>query len=200
MFTVSLRRLAVSLPCMMAVCLVESMPIRADDLPAATPATVNDPGTAQGCKPGSAGEGFWQRLKESYQTHLAWDGPDPAAPPTMVVGGAEVPESNPPWPYSTWNIGGSEAIGVENMYGSALMDALYCGSGGQKLKDSRFTFYGWVEPGANLSTSTSRFNYTTGTGGNYPAAYSFEPNTVQLDQAALYFERTADEAECRRAG
>jgi len=195
MFTVSLRRLAVSLPCMMAVCLVESMPIRADDLPAATPATVNDPGTAQGCKPGSAGEGFWQRLKESYQTHLAWDGPDPAAPPTMVVGGAEVPESNPPWPYSTWNIGGSEAIGVENMYGSALMDALYCGSGGQKLKDSRFTFYGWVEPGANLSTSTSRFNYTTGTGGNYPAAYSFEPNTVQLDQAALYFERTADEIQ-----
>jgi hypothetical protein len=196
MFTVSLRRLAVSLPCMMAVvCLAESMPVRADDVPAATQAAVNDPGTAQGCKPGSAGEGFWQRLKESYQSHLAWDGPDPAAPPTMVVGGAEVPESNPPWPYSTWNVGGSEAIGVDNLYSSALMDALYCGSGGQKLKDSRFVIYGWIEPGGNLSTSRSKFNDATGTGGNYPAAYSYQPDTVQLDQAAIYFERTPDEVQ-----
>jgi hypothetical protein len=81
------------------------------------------------------------------------------------------------------------------MYYNALMDALYCGRGGQKLKDSRFTVYGWVEPGANVSTSHTRFNYATGTGGNYPAAYSFEPNTVQVDQVALYLERTPDEIQ-----
>jgi Putative beta-barrel porin-2, OmpL-like. bbp2 len=152
-------------------------------------------GPAQGCAKGSENEGFFQRLKESYKSHLAWDGPDPGAPPTRVAGGAEVPESNPPWPYSTWNVGGTEAIGVDNMYYNALMDALYCGEGGQKLKDSRFTIYGWVEPGGNISTSHSRFNYATGTGGNFPAAYSFEPNTVQVDQAALYFERTPDEIQ-----
>jgi hypothetical protein len=60
------------------------------------------------------------------------------------------------------------------MYYSALMDALYCGAGGQKLKDSRFTIYGWIEPGGNISTSHSKFNYATGTGGNTPAAYSLQ--------------------------
>jgi Putative beta-barrel porin-2, OmpL-like. bbp2 len=152
-------------------------------------------GPAEGCKKGSENEGFFARLRDSYRSHVAWDGGDANAPPTTVVGGAEIPESNPPYPYSTWNMGGSPAIGVENMYYSALMDALYCGRGGQKLKDSRFTIYGWVEPGANLSTSHTRFNYDTGTGGSYPAAYYFEPNYAQIDQVTLYFERTPDEVQ-----
>ncbi|MGO9989830.1 MAG: outer membrane beta-barrel protein [Steroidobacteraceae bacterium] len=155
----------------------------------------NPDGPAQGCKPGSENEGLYARLKDSYQEHLAWNGGDPNAPPAMIVGGAEIPESNPPWPYSTWNIGGSETIGVDNMYYSALMDALYCGKGGQKLKDSRFTIYGWIEPGGDVSTSHTRYNFQTGTGGNSPAAYSYEPNTVQLDQVALYIERTPDEVQ-----
>jgi hypothetical protein len=166
---------------------------------AAAPAfseTTRDPdGPAEGCAKGSQNEGFVSRLKDSYKTHLAWDGPDPNAPPTKIVGGSEIPMSNPPWPYSSWNIGGSEAIGVENMYYNTLMDALYCGQGGQKLKDSRFTIYGWLEPGGNISTSHTSFNYATGSGGNSPAAYSFEPNTLQLDQLALYFERTPDEVQ-----
>lgn len=160
------------------------------------PPPASDPSAPiEGCATGSENEGFWTRLKNSYATHLTWEGPDPSAPPTYVVGGAEVPISNPPWPYSTWNVGGSPAIGVENMYYNALMDALYCGAGGQKLKNSRFTLYGWFEPGGNLSTSHTRFNYATGTGGNYPAAYSFEPNTVQIDQVTLYLERTPDEIQ-----
>jgi hypothetical protein len=108
------------------------------------------------------------RLKESYKTNLAWDGPDPSAPlPTIV--------------------GGSQTIGVENMYDNALMDAIYCGSNGHAWKDSRFTIYGWMQPGANVSTSHTRFNYATGTGGNYPAAYSFEPNTVTSTRSATAF-------------
>ena len=171
-------------------------PAHSQDAAGAAAAAAPDPdGPAAGCAKGSQNEGFFSRLKDSYKTHLAWDGPDPNAPPTKIVGGAEIPMSNPPWPYSTWNIGGSEAIGVENMYYSAFMDALYCGAGGQRLKDSRFTIYGWIEPGGNISTSHSKFNYATGTGGNTPAAYSFEPNTVQLDQAAVYIERTPDEVQ-----
>jgi hypothetical protein len=171
-------------------------PPNPDSAATTTTAAPTDPKRpAAGCKAGSQDEGLFERLKDSYQSHFAWDGGDPNAPPTMVVGGAEVPESNPPYPYSTWNVGGSTVIGVENMYYGALMDALYCGAGGQELKDSRFTIYGWVEPGGNLSTSNTRFNYATGTGGNAPAAYSFEPNTVQLDQVALYFERTPDEIQ-----
>ncbi len=152
-------------------------------------------GPADGCKKGSEQAGFFERLKDSYASHVAWNGGDATAPPARVVGGAEVPESNPPWPYSTWNVGGSQTIGVENLYSNALMDAIYCGHNGRRWKDSRITIYGWIEPGANLSTSRTSFNYVTGTGGNYPAAYSFEPNTVQLDQVAIYFERTADEVQ-----
>jgi hypothetical protein len=50
----------------------------------------------------------------------------------------------------------------------------------------RFVIYGWIEPGGNISTSNANFNKLTGTGGNYPVAYSYQPNTIQLDQAALY--------------
>jgi Putative beta-barrel porin-2, OmpL-like. bbp2 len=138
---------------------------------------------------------FFERMAASYRAHLAWDGGPADAPPTLVVGGAEIPESMPPWSYSTWNVGGTPAIGTENMYYSALMDALYCGPDGQALKDSRFTIYGWLEPGANWSTSHSRFDYKTGAGGNAPAAYDFEPNTAQLDQLTLYLERTPDEVQ-----
>jgi hypothetical protein len=167
----------------------------APPVPAPIAKTRDPDGPIEGCAQGSEDQSFYTRLKASYKSHFEWDGPDPNTPPTYVVGGAEVPESNPPWPYSTWNVGGSQAIGVENMYYNAFMDALYCGIGGQKLKDSRFTIYGWIEPGGNLSTSNSRFNYATGTGGNYPAAYSYQPNTIQVDQVALYFERTADEIQ-----
>ena len=170
-----------------------TMPVFADEV---SPPTIRSPGgPVDGCTKGSENTGFYQRLKSSYESHLAWNGPEPGAPPIRVAGGAEVPESNPPWPYATWNLGGTPAIGVENMYYSALMDALYCGADGQAWKDSRFTVYGWVEPGANVSTSHTRFNYVNGSGGNFPAAYSFEPNTAQIDQVALYFERTPDEIQ-----
>lgn len=149
-------------------------------------------GAAAGCAAGAAASSLGERFASAYRAHLAWNGADPAEPAPVVVDGAPVPVSNPPWPYATWNLGGTNAIGVENLYASALMDALYCGPGGQSLKDSRFTVYGWLEAGGNLSTSRSRYNYATGSGGNAPAAYSFQPNTVQLDQFALYFERTPD--------
>jgi hypothetical protein len=62
-----------------------------------------------------------------------------------------------------------------------------------RLKESYKTHQAW--DGGDPNTSHTRFNYTNGTGGNFPAAYSFEPNTVQLDQAALYIERTPDEIQ-----
>jgi hypothetical protein len=160
-------------------------------------------GPADGCNPGSENEGFWQRLADSYKAHL-FPGDAPAPAPTNTPAAPvgydpdrvpAPPESVPPWPYSTWPMGGTEAIGYENIYYGPLMDAIWCGRNGKKLKDSRWTIYGWVEPGANISTSSTHFNKNTGTGGNFPAAYSYEPNTVQLDQAAIYFERTPDEVQ-----
>jgi hypothetical protein len=173
-----------------------SAQVAAQPSAAPAPAAPRDPhGPIEGCATGSDGKSLFERVADSYRSHLAWDGGPADAPPTLVVGGAQIPESSPPWPYATWNIGGTPAIGAENMYYSALMDALYCGKDGQELKDSRFTIYGWLEPGANWSTSHSRFNYQTGGGGNAPAAYDFEPNTAQLNQLTLYFERTPDEIQ-----
>jgi hypothetical protein len=164
-----------------------------------------DSGPIDGCRKGSDSAGFWKRLSQSYQRHLF-----PAAAPSTTIDpnapfDAESagyrqdlpppPISNPPWPYAVWNEGGTELIGYENMYSSALMDAIYCSSNGKAWKDSRFVIYGWIEPGGNISTSNLGFNKMSGTGGNYPAAYSYQPDTIQLDQAALYFERTPDEIQ-----
>jgi len=97
--------------------LLPAAPVFADDLPAPQQAeAARDPGPAEGRAKGSENEGFFARLKDSYRSHLAWDGPDPSAAAPKVAGGAEIPETVPPWPYSTWPVGGTSAIGVENIY------------------------------------------------------------------------------------
>ncbi|MEI9924548.1 MAG: hypothetical protein WDN50_14350 [Bradyrhizobium sp.] len=65
------------------------------------------------------------------------------------------------------------------------MVALGNTTAGQWMNENHIQVYGWVDPGGNLSTNTVR-------GGNAPAAYSYNPNTVQLDQAVIYFERLPD--------
>ncbi len=119
-----------------------------------------DSGPIDGCKTGSQDEGFWQRLNDSYKSHLF---PEPAATDSTASSSAPAglakeetqgyrndlpapPVSNPPWPYSVYPEGGTEVIGYENAYHGPLMDALYCGSNGQAWKDSRITVYGWIEP------------------------------------------------------
>ena len=54
--------------------------------------------------------------------------------------------------------------------------------------------YGWIEVGANGSTS-NKTNPSKGIAANAPAAYDVYSNTVQLDQAALYFERLENTAQ-----
>ena len=159
--------------------------------------TVAHAQAVSGCASGSDNEGFWQRLADSYKRHLfpsdqadTGDGADASS--GYRPGLQPPPESVPPWPYSTWPMGATPAIGYENIYYGPLMDAIWCGRNGKRLKDNRITIYGWVEPGGNISTSSTNFNKLTGTGGNFPAAYAYQPNRAQLDQFALYVERTPD--------
>lgn len=56
---------------------------------------------------------------------------------------------------------------------------------------SREKIYGWLEVGANGSTN-NRGNTSKGIPANWPSAYDEYPNTIQLDQAALYYERYPD--------
>jgi hypothetical protein len=154
-----------------------------------------DSGPAEGCAKGSEKLSFGDRFVDTYKDYLKWDG-DPADAPQSWRKGLQPPmESSPPMPFGYVPIGGTEAIGYENMYYGAFMDAVYCGPNGQAWKDSRVTMYGWIAPGGNISSSKTKYNFTSGTGGNWPAAYAYAPNTIQLDQLALYFERTPDEVQ-----
>ena len=56
---------------------------------------------------------------------------------------------------------------------------------GSWMNDNHIQVYGWVNAGGNLSNNTVK-------GGNAPAAYDYNPNTVQLDQAVVYIERLPD--------
>jgi hypothetical protein len=90
-------------------------------------------------------------------------------------------------PFSEWPYGGSTSLGVTrpSSVDSPLMAALGNTTAGQWMNDNHIQVYGWINAGGNLSTNTVR-------GGNAPAAYDYNPNTVQLDQAVLYIERLPD--------
>jgi len=90
-------------------------------------------------------------------------------------------------PFTEWPYGGTTPIGVTrpSSVDSPLMAALGNTTAGQALNDSHIQIYGWIDVGGNLSNNTVR-------GGNAPAAYDYNPNTVQLDQAVIYIERLPD--------
>ena len=69
---------------------------------------------------------------------------------------------------------------------SPLMVALANTTLGKAMSSADIQVYGWINGGGNISTNTVK------PGGNWPAAYDFTPNTVQLDQAVVYVERLPD--------
>jgi hypothetical protein len=102
--------------------------------------------------------------------------------------GFAAPESSPPYPFSDWPYGGSPTLGAPDASGGPLMTALYTGERGKWWENSRVKLYGWINGGFNVSTSDKHY-------GNAPAAYYIQPNSVQLDQAALYVERVPDSVQ-----
>jgi hypothetical protein len=133
--------------------------------------------------------GFFGRLVQAYEDDFNRTLADPDAPPTRRPAPYPAqPLTSPPYPYADWTFGGSEVIGASlpNQVDSPLTTALWGGAGGQTLKDAGIQIYGWLNPGANVSTSSFRKN------GNAPGGYDFAPNSVVLDQAALYVERVPD--------
>ena len=137
---------------------------------AATPALVVPPG-------------FWKRFIKAYADD--WHpGSGPAEAPKYR--GAPLPVTNPPFPFVLWPMGGTPLIGYSNATAYPLTQALQTGKHGDWWKKANIQIYGWADVGMNLSTSSAR-PY-----GNLPAAYVEVPNTIQLDQATLYIERTPD--------
>jgi hypothetical protein len=126
--------------------------------------------------------GFLARFGKAY-----WDDwtVTAADSPELPRRGFPAPVSSPPFPFSDWPYGGSPVIGASDTSGGPLMTALYGTKHGEAWENSRIKIYGWINAGFNVSTSTAHY-------GNAPASYYIEPNSVQLDQAALYIERVPD--------
>jgi hypothetical protein len=136
------------------------------------------------------GTGFFERMVNYYKLEWGHEGPpaDPKAPPGRRAGWPDAPATTPPFPFTEWPYGGATSIGVTrpSSADSPLMVALANTSLGKTLNDNNLQVYGWINGGGNISTNKVK------PGGNWPAAYDFTPNTVQLDQAVVYFERLPD--------
>jgi Putative beta-barrel porin-2, OmpL-like. bbp2 len=148
-----------------------------------------DPYKNYSCLDPYLGSDFFTRFINYYKLEWGHDSApsDPKAPPGRRDYWPTTPESVPPMPFTEWPYGGSSSLGVTRpaSVDSPLMAALGNTPAGTWLSDAHIQVYGWVDAGGNLSNNTVR-------GGNAPAAYDYNPNTVQLDQAVLYIERLPD--------
>jgi len=148
-----------------------------------------DPYKNYACLDPYLGTDFMTRFINYYRLEWGHEAPptDPKALPGRRDYWPATPQSTPPYPFTEWPYGGTQSFGVTrpSSVDSPLMSALSNTAFGQALNDNHIQIYGWIDPSGNLSTSTVR-------GGNAPAAYSYNPNTVQLDQAVIYFERLPD--------
>jgi hypothetical protein len=151
--------------------------------------TVVDPYHNYACLDAYLGTSFMERLFNYYRLEWGHDAApaDPSAPPSRRAYWPATPETIPPYPFTEWPYGGSTSLGVTrpSSVDSPLMVALGNTNVGSWMNDNHIQVYGWVNAGGNLSNNTVR-------AGNAPAAYDYNPNTVQLDQAVVYIERLPD--------
>jgi Putative beta-barrel porin-2, OmpL-like. bbp2 len=176
-----------------AICLASQSAIAADMVVKAPVTGGNcDPYVNYSCLGAYLGSDFVTRLYRYYALEWGHDGApsDPKAPPARRPEAVwpATPQSTPPMPFTEWPYGGSPSIGVTRpgSVDSPLMVALGNTPLGEAMSASHIQVYGWIEPGANLSSNTVK------PGGNVPVGYDYTPNTAQLDQAVFYIERLPD--------
>jgi hypothetical protein len=129
---------------------------------------------------------FMHRLGRSYVADWAGNGPGTAVPQASRRG-TPGPIFSPPYPATDWPIGGTPVIGAPDGQTYPLMQAINGNKGANKI-------YGYLEIGGNGSTN-NKTNASKGIAANAPAAYDVFSNQIQLDQAALYFERVENTAQ-----
>jgi hypothetical protein len=135
------------------------------------------------------GGNIFSRMADYYKLEWGQAGPpvDPSAPSARRDDYPPQPVTSPPYPFTEWPYGAATYLGANrpSSVDSPLMVGLAPTGLGKLMNDAHIQAYGWVEVGGNLSTSHVR-------GGNAPAGYDYNPNTVQMDQTVLYIERTPD--------
>jgi hypothetical protein len=149
------------------------------------------------------GDNPFTRFTRYYELEMGHNAAptDPNAPPGAKPGWPASPQTTPPMPFTDWPYGGTTNLG-DNRTASAdspFMVAIEHTGLGQALNATGIQVYGWVDVGGNLSSvaKTACGSSAGAQGGcnfnvNSPAAYDYNANTVQLDQAVLYIERTPD--------
>lgn len=137
------------------------------------------PGVDAPAAPKTKQPGFFPRLAGFYKADWRGTLPASSSPPRRAL---DAPLDSPPFPSSDWGYGGSPTIGVPDGNVYPLMTAL-------KRQGSRAKLYGWVEATVNASTSSAR---------NLPLSYVIYPNSVQMNQAVLYYERLPDTVQKQR--
>jgi hypothetical protein len=151
--------------------------------------TFCDPYKNYSCLDGYLGDDFITRFVNYYRLEWGHDAApaDPKAPPSRRDYYPATPQTTPPMPFTEWPYGGTTSLGVTraSSIDSPLMAALGNTKLGEWMNDNHIQVYGWINAGGNFSNASVR-------GGNAPAAYDYNPNTVQLDQAVVYFERLPD--------
>ncbi len=179
-------------------------PLSAQTTPAAAPqqnapAQTNQQTPRQQSPPQNVAQGnFFKRLADAYKQD--WKGTTPSGP-APAFRGDPAPVNGPPFPFSTWPIGGTVTIGYPFTQSGPLMQALWSGDHGEWWKKSGIQIYGWLNFGGNWSTSHNVSNGQALCGaapplnckyGNFPTSYDEVPNSIQPDQEVIYIERQPD--------
>jgi hypothetical protein len=125
---------------------------------------------------------FVKRFFQAYADDWKGSGDNGPAPKYR---GDPAPVDGPPFPFGVWPYGGSVTIGQPWTQAGPLMTAIWGGSNGDAWKKSGIQIYGWLNAGANVSTSKG------GGYANFPEAYA-ERQGFELDQEVLYIERQPD--------
>jgi hypothetical protein len=118
---------------------------------------------------------FFRRLFKAYADDWKPTVSGPSAP-VPAFRGDPAPVNGPPFPFSVWPIGGTVWIGQPWTQADPLMTALWEGPHGDAWKKSRIQIYGWLNVGANFSTSKRGVNPSAGKYENFPTAYDEVPN------------------------
>jgi len=130
-------------------------------------------------------DGFFKRWGKAYVAD--WAGTTPTDPDAPTRRGTPPPLPSPPFPSSDWPMGGTQEIGAPDYQTYMMQEAI----DKDPVKLNAIKWYGWISVGANGSTN-NRGNAGAGIPANAPSAYDEFPNTVVLDQLALYVEKLAD--------
>ena len=194
----------VLLPCVVRSSIAQTAPAAAplqNTLPQKNQAqqTAPQPAASQPAAPQNVAQGnFFKRLANAYKQD--WKGTTPSGP-AQAFRGDPAPINAPPFPFTTWPIGGTVTIGYPWTQSGPLMQAIWSGGHGDWWKKNGIQIYGWLNFGGNWSTSHNVSNGQALCGatpplnckyGNFPESYDEVGNSIQPDQEVIYIERQPD--------